>query len=126
MERPEFVMSVDPIDPYWLSGFTEGDGSFYVSVALWSRRPAGAQATEKIKLVRTFYSIKLNTRETPLILRIQEYFNYRGSVRLDKVNNLIHYDLVSNKDINEVVLPQFDAFEFYGNKLTNYLICRSR
>ncbi|GAA5121458.1 hypothetical protein GCM10023339_38360 [Alloalcanivorax gelatiniphagus] len=69
-----------------------------------------------------FFSIKLNNRETPLILRIQEFFKFIGSITQDTTNNLVQYNVASIKNINELVIPQFDTYGFCGNKLTNYLI----
>ena len=54
MKRPIFEMTGEPLNPYWVSGFTEGDGSFYISIS------------KKTHYVRMFYSIKLNNKETPL------------------------------------------------------------
>jgi len=79
-------------------------------------------SAQKTNFVRMFYSIKLNNREAPLILKIKEYFGDKGSVIFDKINNLIQYNIASNKDINEVIIPQFDTYKFHGNKLLNYLI----
>lgn len=110
MKRPIFEMTGEPLNPYWVSGFTEGDGSFYISIS------------KKTRYVRMFYSIKLNNRETPLIIRIQEYFKHKGSIVNDNTNNIIQYNISSKNDINEVIIPQFDTYVFCGNKLTNFLI----
>lgn len=110
MERPTFKVSTEPLNPYWISGFTEGDGSFFISIS------------EKTNQVRMFYSIKLNNREAPLILKIQEYFKGIGSIVHDNYNNLVQYNIASIKNINETIIPQFDTYRFYGNKLTNYII----
>ena len=85
-------------------------GSFYISIS------------KKTHYVRMFYSIKLNNRETPLIIRIQEYFKHKGSIVNDNTNNIIQYNISSKNDINEVIIPQFDTYVFCGNKLTNFLI----
>ena len=110
MERPKFVVSTEPLSPYWVSGFSEGDGSFFVSIS------------DKTKQIRMFYSIKLNNRETPLILKLQEFFNGMGSIVHDADQNIVQFNIVSIKNINEGLVPQFDTYSFVGNKLANYLI----
>lgn len=102
-------MSTEPINPYWVSGFSEGDASFFVTIS------------EKSNYVRMFYAIKLNNRETPLIVKIQEFFKGMGYIVHDK-NNMVQYSIVSNRIINEIVIPTFDTYRFSGNKLSNYLI----
>ncbi len=68
-----------------------------------------------------FYSIKLNSREIPLIVKIQEYFKGVGYIIHDK-NDIVQYNIASIKVINEYVIPLFDTYTIFGNKLTNYLI----
>lgn len=97
---PLIEISIESLNPHWVSGFTEGDGSFFVSISKKTN-------THQVKM---FYSIKLRVREVPLILRIQEYFNEKGSVIYDKKNNMVQYKIASIKDINEVIIPQFDTF----------------
>ena len=60
MVRPIYTVGEAPLDPDWISGFSEGDGSFYVSIFQQS--------------VRIVFKIELNEREIPLIYRIQEFF----------------------------------------------------
>nr|YP_009072395.1 LAGLIDADG endonuclease [Sclerotinia borealis]AHX83035.1 LAGLIDADG endonuclease [Sclerotinia borealis] len=109
MERPVFKVSAEPLNPYWISGFSEGDASFYVTIS------------EKSNQVRMFYAIKLNNRETPLVFKIQEFFKGKGYIVHDK-NNMVQYSIVSIKVINETVIPTFDTYRFSGNKLSNYLV----
>ena len=57
--RPEYVVN-DTLDPNWVSGFSEGDSSFYVSIS------------DK-GIVRVFYQIGLHNRETPLLHVLQKF-----------------------------------------------------
>ena len=109
MERPVFQVSPEPLNPYWVSGFSEGDSSFFVSIS------------EKSKQVRIIYAIKLNNRETPLVVKLQEFFKGSGFISHDK-NNMVTYSIASIKSINEFLVPTFDTHRFSGNKLTNYII----
>ena len=110
MVRPAFRVNSNPLNPYWISGFSEGDSSFFVSISA------------KTNQVRMFYNINLNNRELPLIIKIQEYFGGIGNISYYDKNNLVQYIIASNQSINETIVPQFDTYMFCGNKLTNYLI----
>lgn len=110
MERPVFQVSSEPLNPYWVSGFSEGDASFFVSIS------------EKTNQIIMVYAIKLNNRESPLITKIQEFFKGSGSITHDDKNNVVQYNISSIKYINKIVIPTFDTYRFSGNKLTNYII----
>ena len=58
LERPAYTGPVSPLNPHWVSGFTEGDGSFSVSI------PSNGNE------VKASYTIRLNKRETPLLHEI--------------------------------------------------------
>jgi len=112
MERPAYVADSISLNPNWVSGFTEGDGSFHVSIS------------PKTDYVRRMYSICLNKRDLPLIIKIQEYFGGIGNISHYAKNNAVQFTVADLKSINERIIPQFDTYVFCGNKLTNYLIWR--
>lgn len=58
MERPAFPVGTEPLNPYWISGFSEGAASFFITMS------------NKSNHVRMFYAIQLNNRETPLSLLV--------------------------------------------------------
>lgn len=110
MERPAFMVDPNPLNANWISGFTEGDGSFHVSIS------------SKTGQVRIFYSIGLNKRDLPLIVKIQEYFGGIGKISHYAKNNAVQFIVADIKSLNEIINPQFDTYLLCGNKRTNYLI----
>lgn len=60
-ERPEYLASDKPLAPYWISGFTVGDGCFSVSIT-------------KTNQVITRYTILLSNRDVSLLICIQKFF----------------------------------------------------
>jgi len=108
LTRFEYKSSESPLDPYWVSGFSEGDSSFFVSIA------------NKTKYVRIIYSIGLHARDLPLIYRIQGFFG--GSGKMSNYKNSVQYAIADFSSIDEIIIPHFDTFELKGNKLHNYLI----
>ena len=65
LKRFEHKISNIPLNPYWVSGFSEGDSSFFVSIS-------------KTKRIRIIYSIGLHARDIPLIYRIQKFLGVRS------------------------------------------------
>lgn len=112
IERPAYSVSEAPLDPDWICGFTEGDGSFFVSIS------------SKTNQVRIFYQIGLNDRETPLVQKIQEFFGGIGNISFESKRSVVKYIVVNVKDIRNIILPHFDTYDLIENKLRNYLIWR--
>lgn len=110
MERPKYSAGEFPLDPNWISGFSEGDGSFYVSIS------------PKTNSVRIFYKIELNERESPLISKIQEFFGNKGKVSYTVSNRAVIFTVVKLADLDNTIIPHFNKYLLYGNKLSNYLI----
>lgn len=108
LNRPEYKSSNTPLDPDWVSGFSEGDSSFLVSISL------------KTNQVRVIYSLGLNDRDFPLILKLQEFFG--GIGKIASYDNVVQYRISDLNDIRKVLIPHFDTYNLKGNKLYNYLI----
>lgn len=66
--RPSYICNEDALDPNWISGFIEGDGSFFITI-----KPLK-------NYVKAVVSIGLNIREKSLLLKIQQFFNGMGGV----------------------------------------------
>lgn len=107
--RPEFVVSKEKLNPHWISGFTEGDGSFSFYL--------GASTN-------AFYVIELYKREEPLLLKIMDFFGSKGSVQSYGEKTSARYRISAISDLNMKILPHFDNYQLFGFKLHNYLIWR--
>lgn len=110
LNRPEYKSSNTRLDPDWVSGFSfsEGDSSFLVSIS------------DKTNQVRVIYSLGLNDRDLPLILKLQEFFG--GIGKIASYDNVVQYRISDLNDIRKVLIPHFDTYNLKGNKLYNYLI----
>ena len=107
--RPEFIVNDNPLNPYWVSGFSEGYKHISFDVFISS----------KIIQVTVFYNIILNIYDEPLILKIQEFFGGIGII--SHYNNVVQYIVADINNINSTLIPHFDTYILYGNKLSNYL-----
>lgn len=106
--RPEYAVSDNYLNPQWVSGFSEGDSSFHVSIS------------SKTNQVRVIYSIGLHKRDLPLILKIQEFFGGIGKISFYK--DAVQYTVADANIIEGTIIPHFDTYSLWGNKLVNYLI----
>jgi len=110
MIRPNYTPSGVPLNPYWISGFTEGDASFSVSMKSSGR-------------VVAVYSIGLNEREEPLLIKIRSFFG-TGNINKTPNNKAVYFQITAINDINLIIIKHFDSYTLLGAKLPNYLIWR--
>lgn len=116
IDRPVFEVYNIPLNPNYVSGFTEGDGCFTVNIS------------SKTNQVIALYIIELHKREVPLLSSIHKncFFLFwgAGSINTALSRNSARYSISRKSDLINKVLPHFDAYKLQGNKLKNYLIFR--
>ena len=110
MDRPVYTASSDPLNPQWVSGFIDGDGSFTVSIE------------PKTGYVNLRLVIGLNHRESPLIQKISEFFGGIGRISFSSNQQAVYYTVGNIKDLSSIILSHFDTYELQGNKNNNYII----
>lgn len=109
LARPIYKGPTSPLNPYWVSGFIDGDGSFTVNIEA------------KTGYVNLRIIIGLNYRENPLIKKISEFFGV-GRINSDSNQKVVYYTVGNLKDIYNKIIPHFDTYPLIGNKQKNYLI----
>lgn len=108
INRDSYSLSEEPLDPDWVSGFTEGDGSFYVLTGSDRIRPG--------------LTIGLNIRDLPLLEKIQGFFGGIGNIYSTSSNNSVNYKVLGLTQLSDVIIPHFNSYELVGNKLANFMI----
>ena len=111
IDRPVLEVENIPLNPNYVSGFTEGDGCFTVNIS------------SKTNQVIAYYIIELHKREVPLLTSIQKFFG-AGSINQALSRNTGRFYISKKSDLITKVLPHFDVYRLEGNKLKNYLIFR--
>lgn len=104
------LVTVDNIDPYWLAGFTSGDGCFSVSVI---KSKAILGETSWIRFILTQHN-----RDEDLMRTIAAYLDC-GKINKDsKATYLVVQRL---PDIIKTVIPLFDKYQIEGSKVKDYV-----
>ena len=115
-ERLEFKF--DGIsDPYWVAGFTSGDGSFNI------------KTTEvRSGKVQLRYAVNLHIREKDVIIGLANYIEslQNNPLKVEKVK-YVHYtktsvalQIVNLSDILDVIIPFFNKYEIQGQKRLDF------
>jgi len=107
--RPVFEASKFALDPYWVSGFSEGDSSFYVQIF-------------NEKRVTLIFNVELHIREVSLLYKFKEFFGGVGNVNAYPARSIARYHVSGTSDLVNYILPHFDKFQLAGNKLPNYIV----
>lgn len=109
VERPKVEPSI--IDPYWLTGFVDGDGCFSVMISKSDRYKTGGQV-----LIR-FY-ITQHTRDVSLLKSFISYFGNSGYVTVGK--ELSHFTVSNLSEIENKIVPHFNKYRLLGLKKSDY------
>lgn len=106
------------LNPWYLTGFTDGDGSFSILVS----KDIRGKLLCKVQPVFTF---GLHKKDLPLLLMIHKYFfGGVGKIYTRKADGTVYYIISSVKDIIKYVIPHFDSYPLVSQKKADYLLFR--
>ena len=120
LTEPEYIFTGIP-DPYWVAGFSSGDGSFNIKVSNNSTNVFGNR-------VQLRFAIGLNIMEKQLIISIANYFNLINKNSLTKQNNnnkisYVYYkknsvilEITKFSNIFNIIIPFFNSYPIQGIK----------
>jgi len=110
----------NPLDPWYVTGFVEGEGTFTFSRNGFS--------------LSLFFAIKLTGRDRVILEAIRDYFGGIGKIYDVKARapagpgsgytKAAAYFRTSRLDQLDVVLDHFDTYPLRGSKATSYSIWR--
>ena len=109
-----------PLDPWFVSGLTEGEGCFCVSFALRSKLRTGLE-------VRPSFSLSLNEKDLELLRDLQTFFGC-GWIRESKTDRTFKYEARAVHDLLDPVIPHFERHPLRGSKVSSFVafadVCR--
>ena len=86
-----------PLNPNWITGFTDAEGSFIISITRSENRA--------IRWILTpIFSIELHGNDLHLLSKIQSFF---GVGNITTKNGQVVYSVKSIVDINSIIIPHF-------------------
>ena len=108
------------LDPWYVTGLTEGEGCFCVSFAVRRELRAGLE-------VRPSFSLSLNEKDRALLEELQAYFEC-GWIRESKSDRTFKYEVRSLARLLRIIIPHFERFPLGGSKASSFsgfsAICR--
>ncbi len=97
-----------PLDPWFVTGLTDGEGCFCVSLAIRAKLRTGLE-------VRPSFSLSLNEKDLRLLEDLQAFFGC-GWIRESKGDRTFKFEVRSIGDLVGVILPHFERFPLQGYK----------
>jgi LAGLIDADG endonuclease len=107
----------DPGFQSYLSGYVDGEGCFTVSVSKRSKMITGWE-------LRPSFSVSQNQDRAEMLYQMAEYFAC-GTIRPDRSDRTLKYEVRSLEDIVNRIIPHFDEFPILSNKRRSYQAFRS-
>ena len=100
-----------PLNPNFISGFTDGDGSFSVVITKCANRLGWT--------VSPIFTIGLHAKDLEFLNIIQSYFGV-GKIYTKQSDGSIHYRVWSVKDLINIIIPHFDKYPLVTQKRADF------
>jgi len=108
------------LDPWFVTGLTEGEGCFCISFQLRAKLKTGLE-------VRLSFSLSLNERDQGLLEQLRAFFGC-GAIRQSRSDRTYKYEARSTADLLERVVPHFESYPLCGAKAQSFggfsTVCR--
>lgn len=102
------------VNPWFISGFVDAEGSFMVGIRKMARVRAGWS-------IETIFQIKLHKKDENLLRLIQAYFGGIGKVRYGEKDSCV-FVVRSLDQILKVLIPFFDKYPLITKKYEDYVL----
>lgn len=100
------ISKIKEIKPLWITGFSDGESSFSVSISRNALYKTG------FSFIPAF-SIELKDKDLDLLYKIQTFFQGVGKIHLIKNKGHAVYTVSSIKELKEVIIPHFIKYPLF-------------
>lgn len=103
------------LSPSFISGFSDAEGSFVVTILKNPRYKTGWN-------VQARFQIKLHEKDRALLLLIQNYFDNVGYI--SKINDkfTVEFRVSDITSLNNIIIPHFEKYTLITNKYKDFII----
>ena len=105
------LLSEKPLNPNWVTGFTDAEGSFISSV--YKRKGA------KGYTVRPLFEIGLHSKDVAILYKIKEFFGC-GNVNIRQTRDAASFKVSSISDLKNVIIPHFKKYSLLTQKKVDF------
>lgn len=105
--------STGPISPFFITGFTDGEGSFMVTMLKYPALRMGWK-------VQAWYVLTSHKKDLSLIKNIQSSLGGIGNIHSKSNKDLIQLRVVSLDQITNVIIPHFEKYPLLTQKRADF------
>lgn len=105
------------MDPWFVSGFVDGEGSFLVSFSCREKMNLGVE-------VRPSFAVAQHERNEAVLQSIQEYFQC-GTIRFNRSDQTYKYEVRSLDELRRCVTPHFEEYPLFTSKRKDFEALRT-
>ena len=102
------------LNPWFVSGFIDGEGTFAISIWKDNEYKLGWQICAE-------FSIQLHKRDLNLLLQLQDFFSGTGLISISKTRNSVTYSVKSIKDVTTIIIPHFSKYKLLTQKAADFI-----
>lgn len=103
------------INPYFVTGFTDAEGCFMVSIYKRIENKTGWQ-------IKPEFKIGLHSKDLHILEKIQSYF---GIGKIITKDTRASFEVKNLKEISEVIIPHFELYPLISEKFADYCLFKS-
>lgn len=103
------------LSPSFISGFSDGKGSFVVTILKNPRYKIGWN-------VQARFQIKLHEKDRALLLLIQNYFGNVGYISKINDKSTVEFRVSDITSLNNIIIPHFEKYRLITNKYKDFII----
>lgn len=100
------------INPWYITGFVDGEGSFLVSFSVRPKMRIGIE-------VRPSFAVAQNQRSKETIYLLKTFFDC-GSVRFNTSDKTYKYEVRSLNDLINIIIPHFEQYPLHTSKQNDF------
>jgi len=100
------------LEPMYVTGLVEGEGSFSVSFNFRNKLAVGIET-------RPSFSISLNEKDVDLLKGVRDFFQC-GGIRYSWTDRTYKYEVRSIQDLMHKIIPHFKRYTLKGRKLRDF------
>lgn len=102
------------LNPFWVTGLIDGEGSFSISVVKRPDRKTGWH-------IQPSFSIELHKKDLSILLSLLSFFSV-GNIRTRSQNGQSIYSVNSVEELNRVIIPFFDKYPLLTKKRADFIL----
>jgi len=102
------------LNPYYVTGFVDGEGCFCVSFSPKRSFKTGWE-------VRPSFSLSQDKKSRDILFKLKEFFGC-GEIRPSKRDNTYKYEVRSLDNLIEKIIPHFEKYPLQTSKRKDYII----